>query len=176
MKKIFTPFLAVMMIATMSVTAFAAESTLDTNNKSESIDVTAKYASGVTEAGTIYNVDVTWDSMEFTYTADGVNTWNPEKHEYEVVAVGGAWNHTTSTITMTNHSNAAVTAKFSFTPVNGSTVTGSFNNNSIELPSAVNKALDDAELTGTSIFTIGGTVATTQTETAKVGTIIITIE
>lgn len=176
MKKFFALLLAVMMIATMSVTAFAAESELTNDKKSESVDVTAKYASGVTDGGTVYNVDISWDSMEFTYTESGVNTWNPEKHEYEVVGTGGAWNHTTSTVTVTNHSNAAVTAKFSFSPVAGGTVTGSFNNATVALPSAVDKATDAAELTGTSDFTIDGTVASTQTTAAKVGTITITIE
>lgn len=176
MKKMFSLILAVMMIATMSVTAFAAESELTGSDKSESVNVTAKYASGITEAGTVYNVDVTWDSMEFTYTVGGVNTWNPETHQYEVVGAGGAWNHTTSKVTVTNHSNVAVTAKFSFAPVEGGTVTGSFDKSSVELPSAVGKAVNAAELTGTSTFTIGGTVASTQTEVATVGTITITIE
>lgn len=176
MKKLFAIILAVAMIATMSVTAFAAEAELNNEKKSESVEVTAKYASGVTDAGTVYNVDLSWESMEFTYTAAGVNTWNPDNHRYEVVGAGGAWNHTTSVITATNHSNAAVKVSFKFDAIEGGTVTGSFNNTSIDLPSAVDKAMNASELTGTSTFTIGGTVSADQTAFEKVGTITITIE
>ena len=176
MKKLFTILLAVMMIATMSVTAFAAESELTNDKKSESVDVTAKYASGVTDAGTVYNVDISWESKEFTYTAAGVNTWNPETHQYEVVGAGGAWNDSTSIITVTNHSNAGVTASFKFEAVENGTVTGSFDNASIQLPSAVDKATDDASLTGTTTFTVGGSMSADQTTATKVGSITITIE
>ncbi|MBQ8174974.1 MAG: hypothetical protein IJ009_06175 [Clostridia bacterium] len=176
MKKLITILLAVAMMATLSVTAFAAESELNNDKKTETIDVKAKYTSGVTDAGTIYSVDLSWESMEFTYSASGKNTWNPDTHKYEVVDEGGAWNHSTSTITVTNHSNAEVTAKFTFAPVAGGTVTGSFNNTSVVLPSAENKATDATELTGTSTFTIGGSVDSAQTEFAKVGTITVTIE
>jgi hypothetical protein len=176
MKKFFASLITVALLATMPITAFAGEAELNNDNKSAYVDVTAKYASGITDAGTIYNVDVTWESMEFIYTATGVKTWNPENHQYEVVNSDGAWNHTTSEITVTNHSNAIVTTSFTFDPVTDSTVTGSFNNATVELPSAEGMASDAAELTGKTTFTVDGTMPESQTEFVKVGTITVTIE
>ena len=65
MKKIISLILAMVMVLSLSVTAFAAE--LDGANKSEDIDVSAKYVDGVT-GGTVYSVDVSWGAMEFRLT------------------------------------------------------------------------------------------------------------
>ena len=47
MKKLFTILLAVAMLASMSVTAFAADDTVTTDGGSKDISVNAKYVDGV---------------------------------------------------------------------------------------------------------------------------------
>ena len=108
MKKIFALILAVMMIATMSVTAFAAELDADKVTGDKSKDVTAYYVAGQS-TGPVYMVDIAWGSMEFTYTAASEGTWNPESHTYDgVTAAGWTYAENANKVTVTNHSNAAV--------------------------------------------------------------------
>lgn len=55
----------------------------------------------------VYNVDVTWEDLTFTYISP---KWNTTDHLYE----GGTWDKESGTITVTNHSNWGIThaAKF----------------------------------------------------------------
>ena len=64
MKKIFATLLAVAMLASMSVTAFAEENTSATPTE---ITVTGKYTPGAT-TGEIISADIAWEAMDFTYT------------------------------------------------------------------------------------------------------------
>ena len=64
-------------------------------------------------------VDISWGAMSFKYTA---GDWNPDDHSYDE----GAWEPTANDankITVTNNSNVAVNAGFSFTPVSNITDT-----------------------------------------------------
>ncbi len=64
-------------------------------------------------------VNISWGAMSFKYT-DG--DWNPDDHSYD----DGRWEPTANganEITVTNNSNVAVNAGFSFTPVNNITDT-----------------------------------------------------
>lgn len=78
----------------------------------------------VWEAITLISVDVTWGSMEFTYS-DGI--WNPETHEYE----GTGWTSgvNANRISVTSSSNMPVTVSYSYTQDAGYlAVNGSFTN------------------------------------------------
>ena len=64
-------------------------------------------------------VDISWGAMSFKYT-DG--KWNPDEHSYDE----GSWEPAAddaNKITVTNNSNVAVNAGFSFTPVSNITDT-----------------------------------------------------
>ena len=180
MKKIMSLALALVMLMSLSVTAFAADTspkTVEAENGTAEIAVSATYKEDVTSASDTYNVVVTWSGMEFTYTVEGTQTWNAETHKYDVqMDETGTWSESTATVTVTNHSNVAVTATLSFAAVEAyNTVTGKFDNGTIELPSAVDKATNAAELTGTAKLTLEGTLASTVTESTNVGTITVTI-
>lgn len=71
--------------------------------------VTATYLSGSTQVETTYSVQIVWGTMNFTYTPK--KTWDAENH---VEISGGEWSSTSNTVTVSNHSNAAVTVKFKF--------------------------------------------------------------
>lgn len=179
MKKLFAIILSVAMLATMSVTAFAAEGngTVNTAGGSQEIDITAKFIGGVEEQ-TVYKVDIEWGSMEFTYTEPSAGTWNPETHRYEGRVYQGFWSHESDSnkITFTNHSNAAVTVNLAvqlpsgiygnFTNVDNDTIT------SLSLDSAVYTAVDEAP-TAVAYFNVTSGMINIP---GKLGTITITIE
>lgn len=65
------------------------------------------------EVKTVYSVDVSWGSMEFTYTGGAVSkTWNPSTHQYTESVGGGSWSNQdgANKVTVTNRSNKALTA------------------------------------------------------------------
>ena len=172
MKKTVSVLLALVLILTMSTTAFAA--TIDTAPGSQDIDVNAKYVDGVS-VPTRYSVDVTWGAMEFTYTVSGTKTWDPETHTY-TASTQSAWTAGGNTITVTNHSNTDITESFAFSALTAyDTVTGSFSSTSLMLPTAEGKAVNDPVLIGKTSLTLGGTLASDITAFTNVGTVIVTI-
>lgn len=65
------------------------------------------------EAATVYSVDVSWGSMEFTYTDGAVSkTWDPSTHQYNESFGEGSWSNQdgANKVTVTNRSNKALTA------------------------------------------------------------------
>lgn len=172
MKKLLALTLACALALTMSAAAFA--STVETDGGTQDIDVNAKYVDGV-GTPTVYDVDVVWGAMEFTYTVSGTKTWNSENHQY-TVSTSGTWAANGNEISVTNHSNTGIKADFIYEKVTGfDTVTGSFSQNSLTLPTAEGKAVNDAVLVGKTALTLGGTLASDKTALTKVGTITVTI-
>lgn len=174
MKKMIAITLVLAMIMALGTVAFAADSNVDSENGSQDIDVAAKYVDGVV-SGTKYSVDVSWGSMEFTYTVSGTKTWNPKTHEYDIES-GAAWAGAGNEITVTNHSNTGITASFSFAPLaDYAAVTGAFSANSIPLPTAEGKTVSDPALTGKTTLTLGGALDSSVTSMTKVGSVTVTI-
>ena len=80
MKQIFTLALTFLLIFSLvTVTAFAADATITEAGKSATKAVKASYRSGA-GGSTVYSVDITWGSMEFTYSEGPSPTWDPETH------------------------------------------------------------------------------------------------
>ena len=147
-----------------------------------SCDVKATYradsSGGAGGAGTtVYNVDITWGDMAFTYTAEA-GIWDPTNHTY-TDAKGGAWavdnKDGGNTITVTNHSNTDVTAAFSYAPAEGFTgISGTFDNASLALKSAVGTEVANAP-TGTAALTLTGALGSDTTANTTIGTITVTL-
>ena len=73
--------------------------------------------------------------------------------------------------------NAQISASLTFDALEEyAGLTGSFDNASFILPSAENKAVDDAELTGLATLNLDGTLDKSVTDFTKVGTITVTVE
>lgn len=164
MKKLFSTMIALAMLAATPLTVFATGNSSNTGGNTE-IDVNGKYIEG--NAATMISVDITWDDMSFEYN-DGERTWDPNKHEY--ITSGGSWTNEKKTVNVKNHSNTAVKAEFSFaSSLDG--ITGSFDNKTLQLETAVGKAVENAPAASTN-FGISGTKINTD---AKLGTITLNI-
>lgn len=177
MKKIISLIMVVAMLATLSLTAFAAK--VETVNGTDSADVNAKYVAS--ERTDVYSVDVTWGAMQFNYTAAG-EKWDATAHKWVVDDTKpAAWAAAATDgdkITLANHSSKAVNATFAYEAVTDGTVTGSFKNGDAALTAALELAAPTADTAATDYvvtFVPGGTVASTVTDYAKVGTITVTI-
>ena len=169
MKKILTTLALVLALALcMSVSAFAAETTLDEAGDVE-IEVNGVYKAG-DPAAEVISVDIAWGSMSFTYTDAFEGKWDAENHEY-TESSEAAWtcDDGANTITVTNHSNTDVEAQLAFeAAVTG--ITGSFDVDTMELTSAVGVDVEDADF-AVATFTVAGAI----TESATLGTITVTV-
>lgn len=94
------------------------------------LEIVGTYVTGGDAAEKI-SVDIAWETMNFTYTA-GSSTYSPEDHKTTTTA--GSWSTNKAGITVTNHSNVAIDADFTFAGVNG--IKGSFTKDSITVESA----------------------------------------
>lgn len=177
-KKLLTALLCATMLTTSTVTAFAAGTSPNTNTGGNTnIEVKGTYQAGT--AGEKISVGVSWEEMSFTYKAAVAGEWDPKEHKY-ADAEGGSWSADTKKITVTNHSNVAVTAALSFKKSDSitGTITGTFtessgteNDNVLELATAVGTDKDNAPA-AVAEFGISGDAITVD---VTLGTITVTI-
>ena len=134
------------------------------------------------EPDTIYSVDIVFGDMKFTYTAPSKGIWDPESGEYDG-ATGAQWSSATNDITVTNKSNAPITAKFQYEPLDGfDNVGGNFLNadktpaaNSVELKSADDSSAEG--ITSTTVFLdLTGALPSTAKKETQCGTVTVIID
>lgn len=173
MKKLIAILLAVALMATLSVTAFAANEHKGVSEGSHSIGVNGKYNDGDEAAPTV-SVDITWGAMEFTYSAGG-KTWHPESHTE--TTDNGTWTANGNNITVTNHSNVGITATFGSNLNSG--VKGKFydaNTNGNEVTTVtLNRAEVGSSLTSQQKTVYFNITEGTITGEGSLGTITVTI-
>lgn len=164
--------LALALTLSMSTTAFAG--TTGSDNDPQTIDVKAQYSNTV-ETPVVYNVDIKWGSMNFTYTVSGKKIWNSNTHQY-TNNTSDNWSANDNVITVTNHSNTAIKTNFTYTKGSSyESVSGSFSKSSFTLPTAEGKTTDNSLLTETTALTLSGTLDETVTNLTKVGTVTVKI-
>ena len=143
-----------------------------------SCDVKATYVAGSSGgAGTpVYSVDIVWGDMAFTYTEEA-GVWNPATHE-TTGAGGGVWKATSpdgNKIKVTNHSNAAVTATFSYAAATGyDSISGSFDKATLNLATAVDTEVSNAP-SDTAALTLDGALDGNTAAGTTIGTITVTL-
>lgn len=187
MKKALSLILALAMVMSLGISAMAEEINAGENE----IDVGASYTGGgVSITGTVYSVKLSWTAIEnISYNAGTVAyKWDATKLEYVEDtnnSVSAGWNKDTTscTITVTNSSNAAVTATAAFTQKEniGATVNCTFTNNGAEIASAAptqaelaNGTTEGSAKTGTITANVTAS-GELNSGVTSVGTITITI-
>lgn len=159
--------LAVALAAAMAVPAFAA-TPIDTDNATSAtgkdagdytIGVDGTYVAG-TAAEDVISVDISWDAMDFTYTANmeydvGSHTNKPNGT--------GSWSTNKAGITVTNRSNVWVKTEFSFTASENTEITGSFydsadSTTALTTPSFSLQSGEDTTTDGEGYTTPGDTI------------------
>lgn len=184
---------AVLAAAALSVgmtgSALAATGSLDLTTSSKDIAVTGTYQAGST-SDKVYKVDIEWGAMAFTYTAAAQGSWNTTTHRYDSTETAGKWTPDAADgnkLTVTNHSNADVTATLSFTAEASITGLGGVfqasdsdteDKSSLTLGSADN-GTDGAAGTATSdsayLVLSGGELGSDAAADTKIGTVTVTI-
>lgn len=173
--------MAVLGMAAMGVTA-RAESTAEEHNVlftqdhgKCSIEVSANYDDETYKSESVISVNVSWDSLQFVYIVNGQKQWNDVTHEYEDDTTK-TWQAVDNTVTVTNHSNVPVNAAFTFSAEAGyKQVQGTFDLDSVSLPSAVGKDIAAPELSASTALTLSGTADRRIMDSAKVGVIHVDI-
>lgn len=158
----------------------AGDGTLDAVNDTSTQDVKVTYTENE-NAPTVYSVDVTWSGMDsFAVTGANDAQWQPETHTY-TEGSGNSWTQDTGTVTVTNHSNANVTAAATYAAeANYTDIQGTFTGNgdggdaSEVLTSGVGLTPENAD---NEVFTLtlSGNADLPADIATKVGTATITI-
>lgn len=172
MKKITSLLAAAAMVGTMGTTAFAADQD-GVGTGSYAADVHGTYKAGGSGA-VVYSVDIAWTDMNFTYTGAGKGNWDPETHQYIGGSEEGAWTASNDSITVTNHSNAAVKATASYKAERGYVTTSmTFGNNAATVATAEGTEVASAP-SATITVSPSGTLADSA-DGRKIGTITVNI-
>lgn len=172
MKKVLSIILTLVLVLSMSVTAFAAESG----------DIKVTYSQPDTEKVTI--VDLTWGSMEFNYNSGDKKVWNPNTLEYEIVEGeegDASWtpaNEGGDTVTVTNHSNIALCVTVTYTAAAENGVTGSVENGTFLVATSVGTEKENAPKGSAKLTLDASSVPTTWSENGAttIGNITVTLD
>lgn len=156
MKKFLAISLALVLTLALTVTAFAAATPVELTDGEGSATgtITVNYAAAPSDSTPVYAVDVEFGALTFTYTPAGTGVWSPEDHAY--ATVDATWAASGNTVTVTNHSNAAMTATFTNTAAEGITVTYSGTGVSGNVLSLASAASTGAAVAGVVDVTLSG--------------------
>lgn len=115
MKKMISLFLAVLMLAGMGATAFAADSGSQEFHDERQAQFTASGSYAVQEAPETVYVEISWSGMDFTYYAASKGEWKPDSMTYSE-GKDAYWKASDGkdygTITITNRSAPTETALY----------------------------------------------------------------
>ena len=166
MKKIVSLTLALALMLSLALTAFAADT--------DSRDVTAKYEKTENE-GEIRSFVLNWDELTFTYSEHTEKTWNPNTHTYTEETTGG-WDKKEAEITVTNHSNIPLNVTMALTPVEGTGVTATLTGGNATLAAGVEGQMENAASVTGTLKIDGKPVGDVAAEGIKVASITVTVE
>ena len=167
MKKWISVLLAVLLIGNLQVAAFAGETGVGAG--SYDAEVTGTYVPG-TSGGIVFSVDITWESMNFTYHAEKEPVWDPANHTYSETEA--AYWEGRSIITVTNHSNTAIQVVPAYKAVSGyEDAYVDFSNYRERIASAESGSAQTGYITVTPAGALPA-----NTENQKIGTITLTVD
>lgn len=178
-KKVFGLCMAAILTASGSSVLTVNAETLAGSGATASHVVKGTYTA-LPEAATVYKVDVSWGSMEFTYE-DGntVKIWDPKTHTYTDTVEAGIWTNEkdANKITVTNYSNKAVTASIVTQMNQGSGITASLGKEQLDLADASIGATTEIKGTASTDSTdvsLSGELTNKSANKATIGNITVT--
>lgn len=174
-KKLTAVAMTGMMVLGMG-TSVCAASPITKIGGTDTNDVKATYATNG-QAETVYSVDIEWGNMEYTYTIDSEGTWNPDTHQFDGKSQEGRWSCSEGAdeVKVTNHSNAAVKAAFSYAPeADYNTITGNFDKETADLPTAEDTKVSEAP-NDTATLSLNGALKKNVPTATKIGTATVTL-
>lgn len=184
MKKFLVALLALVMMFALAVPVFAED--VENVTGDTKADIKANYQAGqVEKIETVYLVNVTW-KVESTLTFTEGNTtytWNTTDTRYEKETEEDGWDgNATVAITVTNKSNADITAKATWASAEGITANCAFGTTDTLTVDSADKStdIDSDELQGEPVDgTINATVTVSDGSIAQndavVGTVTLSI-
>ena len=174
-KKLTAVAMTGMMVFGMGTSVFAA-SPITAVGASDTGVVKATYSAD-TKAETVYSVDIEWGNMQYTYTIDSEGSWDPDTHKYTGASEGGRWScdDGADEVKVTNHSNAAVKAAFTYEAESDyQSINGSFNKEGVTLKTAEDTEVSEAP-TDTATLSLNGALKKNVTTPTKIGTATVTL-
>ena len=157
-------------------TSVCAASPITQIGGTDAKDVKATYATNQA-AQTVYSVDIAWGGMQYTYTIDSEGTWNPSTHKFDGASEAGSWSCSDGAdkVKVTNHSNAAVKAAFTYEAENDyKTINGSFDKPNVTLPTAEGTEVLNAP-TDTATLSLSGALKKNVPTATTIGTATVTL-
>jgi len=124
--------------------------------KQEDISVTV----GTVDAP-VYNMEITWDNMEFTYSETVNYVWNKNTHVYDLGESTYKWNSSENSVSIKNNSYMSINMELKYVGINED-ISGIF-----DIPS---KTIESGKNI-TSTLTLNGKLSDDKTSYIKVGSI-----
>lgn len=174
-KKLTAVAMTGMMVLGMG-TSVCAASPITQIGGTDTNDVKATYSTD-DKADTVYSVAIAWGDMQYKYTVSTEGTWNPSTHKFDGASETGNWSCDTGAnqVTVTNHSNAAVNANFSYVSEEGyDGITGTFDKNTQNLATAEGTEVLNAPK-ATSTLSLSGALKKNVTTPTTIGTATVTL-
>ena len=167
MKKMIAATLALTLSMSMGNLVYAVED--------KSADIKATYQAGEENTATVYSVDVKWGSLQYTYSSGVTRSWDPTTLKYKETSGTSSWTcqDGADQITVTNNSNADITASLAYTKTD-SNITGTFSNSKIGLKSAEGTNAGEGP-SGTTALSLNGALSDTTAEKKAIGNVTVTI-
>lgn len=141
MRKFTKASLTLLLALSMSLSVSAASTTIE-EASSTTIGVNGEYTP-ISGGDDKISVNLSYDDLTFTYSEGSKGTWNPQTHVYDGV-MPPHWEDKSVDITVTNNSNVAINADFTFAGVESNhnankdnkVIRGIFSLPTVTLPSA----------------------------------------
>ena len=167
MKKMIAATLALTLSMSMGNLVYAVED--------KSADIKATYQAGKESTDTVYSVDVKWGSLEYTYSSGVTKSWDPTTLKYKETSGTSSWTcqEGADQITVTNNSNADITASLAYDKTDSS-ITGTFTNSKIGLKSAEGTNVGESP-SGTTTLSLNGALSDTTAVKQEIGNVTVTI-
>ena len=86
----------------------------------------------------VYNVEVTWDSMEFTYNEQINYVWDNTTHTYDLKESTYYWSNPNNNVNIINKSSYEIKVKLNYKSINDD-INGNFNASSANLAAKSSK-------------------------------------